>query len=72
MKTEKLAIGGMHCASCVLKIETDLKKLNGVQKADVNFATEKGQVVFDETKCTLEDIVEQVKKAGYEAVPLLS
>jgi Cu+-exporting ATPase len=35
-----LAIEGMTCASCSLRVERALKKVPGVQQADVNLATE--------------------------------
>ena len=39
----ELQIGGMTCASCAMRIEKKLNKLNGVQ-ASVNYATEKAVV----------------------------
>ncbi|MDP3204726.1 MAG: heavy metal-associated domain-containing protein, partial [Hydrogenophaga sp.] len=35
-----LGIGGMTCASCVLRVEKALKKQPGVSEATVNLATE--------------------------------
>ena len=56
---------GMHCASCVRVIERTLQKVEGVQVASVNLATNKVTVNYDDT--TLEhDMVSAVKKAGYE------
>src|SRR5512136_2435011 len=42
-----LDIAGMHCASCALNIENSLKKVDGVSRAVVNFATEKAYVEYD-------------------------
>lgn len=39
-----LNISGMTCAACVVRVEQGLKDLEGVQKASVNFATEKATV----------------------------
>ena len=36
----KLQIGGMTCASCVMRVEKALKALPGVENAAVNLATE--------------------------------
>ena len=40
----ELAIGGMTCASCAMRIEKKLNKLDGVS-ATVNYATEKARVL---------------------------
>lgn len=40
-------IRGMHCASCALNIEHQLKKLKGVKNAVVNYASEKATVESD-------------------------
>jgi len=61
-----LKIGGMHCASCAVNIEKSLNKLLGV-KANVNYATEKAAVEYDEEKIDVEKIKQAVKKTGYEA-----
>jgi P-type Cu+ transporter len=69
-KKVQLNIQGMHCASCVAHIEGDLKKKAGVKEARVNFATEQGQVEFDESKISQEEIVKTIKKTGYAATPV--
>ncbi|MEI7512106.1 MAG: heavy metal translocating P-type ATPase [Candidatus Uhrbacteria bacterium] len=60
-------ISGMHCSSCAGIITKNLQDANGVQEANVNFATEKAQVVFDETKINQQEIIEKIKQAGYGA-----
>ena len=42
-QTVDLAIGGMTCASCAVRVEKKLNRMPGVQ-ASVNFATEKARV----------------------------
>lgn len=42
-----LALEGMTCASCAMRIEKGLKKLPGVQNASVNLATEQARVMYD-------------------------
>ncbi|MBI5414240.1 copper-translocating P-type ATPase [Candidatus Peregrinibacteria bacterium] len=70
-KRISLSISGMHCASCSAIIERSLKKLESVKTANVNFAAEKASVVFDETKNSIQDVMNAVKKAGY-GVEILS
>lgn len=69
MKKEScnLKIAGMDCASCVVHIEKSLKELDGVEDANLNFATESGQVKYDGDKVGTEDLLKAVKKAGYTA-----
>lgn len=69
MKKKKtdLAIGGMHCATCAVTIEKTLGETEGVDKAVVNFGTEKATVQYDEEKTDLDQIKQAVSGLGYEA-----
>ena len=60
-----LQIGGMTCASCVMRVEKALKKVGGVQDATVNLATEQAQVQAD-TTVTADALAAAVRQAGYE------
>ncbi|MFH1444480.1 MAG: heavy metal translocating P-type ATPase [Candidatus Peregrinibacteria bacterium] len=62
-----LSLKGMHCASCAGLIERSLKKLPGIQSANVNFAAEKASVLFDPTKTSTEKLIHAVEQAGYHA-----
>lgn len=69
--TEKktLPIQGMSCASCVVKIENSVKKLDGVVDVNVNLGTEKATVEYLPELVTLEQIEKAVSKAGpYEVI----
>ena len=65
-ETPTLQIGGMHCVSCVARVEKALESVEGVNSASVNLATEKAtvamgsQVVFDQLR-------RAVEAAGYSA-----
>ncbi|MCF6508815.1 copper-translocating P-type ATPase [Blastococcus sp. MG754426] len=61
----ELAIQGMTCASCAMRIEKRLNKLDGVT-ATVNYATEKAKVTYGDG-VTPEDLLAAVEKAGYSA-----
>ncbi|MGC5009209.1 heavy metal translocating P-type ATPase [Streptosporangium sp. DT93] len=63
----ELAIGGMTCASCAARIERRLNKLEGVS-ATVNYATEKAKVAYP-GEITHDDLIAEVRKAGYTAEP---
>jgi Cu+-exporting ATPase len=60
-------ISGMHCASCALVIENNLKKLPGVRNAGVNYATQKATVEYDCQNCNDEGVIKAVQQSGYEA-----
>ena len=64
-----IPIEGMHCASCVLRVENSLKKVPGVESAAVNLAIEQATVAFDPQSCTLDSLYQAVEDAGYHARP---
>src|SRR5674476_1366160 len=61
----ELVIGGMTCASCAVRIEKKLNKLDGVS-ATVNYATEKAKVTYAGT-VSPQDLVNTVEATGYTA-----
>jgi len=63
-KTE-INIKGMHCASCVLKVEKAIKKIPNVKEANVNLATEKASVSY-EGNLDLDKVRKEVQKVGYD------
>ena len=66
MKTELYDVKGMTCTACAGAIERGLAKLDGIKEANVNFATEKLKVEYDETKYDFDKIKSEVKKMGYD------
>ena len=60
-----IPVTGMTCANCALTIERSVKKLAGVKKADVNFATEHAAISFDPDEIQIQDVVEKIHDAGY-------
>lgn len=58
-------ITGMTCAACANKIEKRLNKLDGVDKATVNFALESVQVEYSPGQVSISDMKEAIKKLGY-------
>lgn len=60
-----LPIGGMTCASCVARIEKDLKATKGVVNAFVNLATERATVTYIPSIITVPDIKKVIVNAGY-------
>jgi Cu+-exporting ATPase len=67
----ELAIGGMTCASCAMRVEKALAKLPGVASVSVNLATEKASVNLTEAGPGIDALVAAVSRAGYQATPLV-
>jgi len=63
--TLELPVQGMTCASCVRRVERALSRVEGVQEASVNLATEKARVAFDPSVAPLEHLRAAVEKVGY-------
>jgi len=67
MNKEAIKISGMTCAACAQRIQKVVGKLEGVENASVNFATEKLSVEFDD-KASLSTIKGAIEKAGYGVI----
>lgn len=64
--TKTLKVDGMTCTACANAVERSLAKLEGVEKVNVNFATEKLTITFDKEQITQEEIFQKVEKIGYQ------
>lgn len=67
MKEEVYIIEGMSCASCSSAIERITRKIDGVERSDVNLPTEKMTILYDDSIVTPEIIIGKIKKAGFGA-----
>jgi len=67
-KKATLQITGMTCSACANRIEKGLSKMEGVEEANVNFALEKTQIVYDSDKTDATKFKEKVKALGYDVV----
>ena len=67
MKTETYIIKGMTCASCSAAVERVTRKMDGVEVSNVNLATNKMSITYDEAKVTPEAIMDRVERAGFSA-----
>ena len=65
MKDKKLKITGMTCSACANRVEKVVGKLDGVESANVNFATETLSVKYDDKKVDNSEIEKVIEKAGY-------
>ncbi|MFK7789689.1 MAG: heavy metal translocating P-type ATPase [Phycisphaeraceae bacterium] len=65
MPRTSLTINGMHCASCVARVEKALRTVEGVEEASVNLTTHRADV--DGRGLVADHLIAAVQKAGYEA-----
>ncbi len=65
---KRLKIQGMHCASCAQIISDKVNKLWWVDSCEVNFATKKTDIEYDQNKVSLQEIAQEVNKYGYTLV----
>ncbi|GGJ35610.1 heavy metal translocating P-type ATPase [Deinococcus roseus] len=66
--TIELGVQGMTCAACVNRVERGLKKVEGVQEATVNLASERATITFDENQIQPQTLIDRIREVGYEAV----
>ena len=57
-------VEGMTCASCVARVEKALLKVDGIQSAAVNLATEKA-TVSSALPIDAQAVIQAVEKTGY-------
>ncbi len=67
-KQVTLPITGMTCANCAATVSRSAKKVEGVLEADVNYASEKLVLTYDDKIAQPEDVIARVEKAGYGVV----
>ncbi|XP_047088361.1 cation-transporting ATPase HMA5 [Lolium rigidum] len=60
-------IGGMTCANCVNSVEGILRKLPGIKGAVVALATSLGEVEYDPSAISKDEIVQAIEDAGFDA-----
>ncbi|MEO5704082.1 MAG: heavy metal translocating P-type ATPase [Candidatus Limnocylindrales bacterium] len=61
-------VEGMTCASCVNRITRFLQKVDGVDEANVNLASESATVRFHPSLVSVSDLIAAVDAAGYVAL----
>jgi len=61
-----LPVTGMTCANCVLTIERNLKRMEGVEAASVNLATEKASVTYDPAVVKEGQVLALIRDIGYD------
>jgi len=65
LKDNTFRVTGMSCSACAAHVQKAVAKMDGVKSADVNLATEKLHVEYDESAVDFNTIQKTVEDAGY-------
>ena len=66
MIEKQLPVLGMSCSACAISLNKKINALPGVKEVKVNYASENILLVYDDKKCSLDEIVLSAKKLGYQ------
>lgn len=69
LKTTTLRSDEFTCPSCVEKIETKLKGMDGVASSEVKFASGRVTVTHDPEKVPVRGLVDAIAKVGFTVTP---
>lgn len=65
MSTVYFSIEGIRCASCIANIERSLRATQGVEQVSVSLVSSKAEIVYDETKITVDELSNTIRSLGY-------
>ena len=60
LKQLTVPVIGMTCANCVAAVERNAKKVDGINEASANFASEKLTISYDPAEVSIHDAIEDV------------
>ncbi|OCL82115.1 heavy-metal-associated domain-containing protein [Arcobacter porcinus] len=63
-----IKVEGMHCPLCTTAVKKAINNLEGVEKVSVRLNTKEVNVIYDEEKVKIEDILEAIKTTSYEGI----
>lgn len=65
-----IPLEGVHCASCVLRLETGLSSLPGLRRVSVNLPSRTAFVTYDPAAARPETIAAKIGELGYKALTI--
>ena len=68
LQQEVLRVEGMSCNHCKQAVETAVRKLTGLTKAEVDLASKTLKVEFDGEKTSMQEVRHAVEETGFEVV----
>lgn len=63
--SEVYKVGGMSCSACAGSLESALRKIDGIESVNVNFATERAAVKFNSNTLSSKAILKASKSVGF-------
>lgn len=57
---------GMVCLSCEKIIKEQALKIHGVKSCEINYATQKGKIILDPKKTSIDTVLNKIEKKGYK------
>lgn len=69
LREASLILEGITCAACIWLNERHLAELPGMVQAQINYATHRAQVIWDDNQIHLSDILQAIARIGYRAHP---
>lgn len=68
MRSLVLEITGMTCASCASHVEKALRKVAGVETAEVGYEKKDAAVTYDDTKTSAQALTKATTEAGFPSI----
>ena len=65
-RTVTIPVSGMICQVCAGTIKSALKKVDGVQDAEISLEQRNAVVHYDERQASLDQLTRAIEKAGYK------
>ncbi|MEN6629147.1 MAG: heavy metal translocating P-type ATPase [Sulfuricella sp.] len=69
VREASLILEGITCAACIWLNERHLKQLPGILQVQVNYATHRARITWDDQAIHLSKILEEIQLLGYNAHP---
>jgi Cu2+-exporting ATPase len=68
-RSATLILDRIRCAACLWLNERTLRRLPGVLRADIDYATQRALVSWDPSRSRFSDIIGAIRAIGYDAFP---
>lgn len=66
-RTITLSVPGMDCEVCPITVKKAIQKVDGVEKVSATYKPKEAVVTFDDSRASVEKLLEATAKAGYPA-----
>ena len=68
MIKQTFSVPDMHCSNCSMKLEAIEDDFPAIKEINASYHKQQMTVEYDETKLTTDEIIDAVKKEGYQAL----